>query len=67
MGRDGPESEPQHPLASNSSGPPPCRVCERTMVLVGRETAAARPGAETLTFECACGETYVVTTTTTQH
>ena len=56
------QPEPQQQRALTQ--PPPCPACGLTMLLVGRETARALLGAETLTFECECGETYVVTSTT---
>jgi len=59
-----PEQQQQRALTR----PPPCPACGLTMLLVGRESAEAMPGAETFTFECECGQTHVLTTTTaTKH
>jgi hypothetical protein len=39
-----------------SSRPPPCPGCRRTMRLVGRESRAAHASTDILTFECECGQ-----------
>jgi len=45
---------PDRPV--ESSRPPPCPGCRRTMRLVGRERRSSYSSADVLTFECECGQ-----------
>jgi len=47
--------------AVDSSRPPPCPGCRRTMRLVGREIDPASSHADILTFECDCGQIAIAT------
>jgi hypothetical protein len=52
----------QPPSRAIPSEPPECPGCKRTMRLVGREPHPEARHAETLTFECDCGQIVAATT-----